>query len=306
MVNLFISNTDNRWFDFLHRRSPHQEVNFWQPSATNFRAVSSGEFFVFRLKSPRNVIGGFGVLSSAAILPIQIAWDSFREGNGVSSLDEFVGFIQDYRKDHRVGPQTLIGCRVLTQPIFLDEHQWWDLPPSWSKNIVGGKTYPTSEPEGYALWMKLDELLTAHQEAPGMSEEAARYGGPQLIKPRLGQGSFRVSVIEAYNHQCALTDGRVLPALEAAHIKPYSDGGKHARPNGILLRRDIHSVFDSGYAMIDEHYRFVVSERVKTVFNNGNEYRRLHGQRLRLPDDPADHPNREYLRWHAEKRFEAV
>jgi len=306
MVKLFISNTDTRWFDFLHRQSPHQEVNFWQPSAKNFKALSPGEFFVFRLKSPRNVIGGFGVLSSASILPVHIAWDIFREGNGVSSLDEFVGFIQKYRDDHRVGPQTQIGCRVLTQPIFLDEHHWWDLPPSWARNIVGGKTYPTSEPEGFDLWMKLDDMLAAHQVVPGMSEKAARFGGPQLIKPRLGQGSFRVSVIEAYKYQCALTDGRVLPALEAAHIKPYSDGGKHTRPNGILLRRDIHSVFDSGYAMIDEQYRFVVSERVKTVFKNGNEYRRLHGQRLRLPDNPADHPDREYLRWHAEKRFEAV
>jgi len=306
MVNLFISNTDNRWFDFLNQRAPLQEVNFWQPSATNFRAVTAGEFFVFRLKAPRNAIGGFGVLSSAILLPIQFAWDAFGEGNGVSSLGEFIRYIQEYRKDQCVTAQTVIGCRVLTQPIFLDEHLWWELPRSWSKNIVGGKTYSTSSAEGQALWMKLDHMLAANQVAPGMAEGATRYGGPQLIRPRLGQGSFRVSVIEAYNRQCALTDGRVLPALEAAHIKPYKEGGQHVRSNGILLRRDIHSVFDAGYAMIDERYRFVVSERVKTVFNNGSEYRKLHGKQLRLPKKTADHPDRTALQWHAENRFETA
>ena len=50
--------------------------------------------------------------------------------------------------------------------------------------------------------------------------------------------------------------------------------------------------------------RMVVSDTVRTVFNNGNEYRRLHGQRLRVPDDPAARPGLEALRWHQSERFE--
>ena len=76
---------------------------------------------------------------------------------------------------------------------------------------------------------------------------------------------------------------RVLPALEAAHIQSYSNGGQHEVSNGLLLRRDIHSVFDAGYLTFDEDLRVVVSDRVRTEFNNGNEYRRLHGDKLRLP-----------------------
>ena len=193
---------------------------------------------------------------------------------------------------------------MLTQPVFLDQPHWRALPASWSQNIVGGKSYSTDEPEGRLLWEQLDEILEAHQAAPGFAEASPRFGGPHLVKPRLGQGSFRVSVIEAYHRQCGLTDGRVLPALEAAHIRPYAIGGAHARSNGILLRRDIHAVFDAGYAMFDDDYRFVVSNRVKEVFDNGNEYRRLHGARLRLPDNPADHPSKAELRWHAEAKFE--
>jgi putative restriction endonuclease len=55
----------------------------------------------------------------------------------------------------------------------------------------------------------------------------------------------------------------------------------------------------------DDDLRMVVSDRVRTEFNNGNEYRRLHGSRLRVPDDPAKRPNPELLRWHQSERFVA-
>lgn len=73
-----------------------------------------------------------------------------------------------------------------------------------------------------------------------------RFAEPHLIRPRLGQGAFRLAVTDAYNRECAITGGRVLPALDAAHIQSYSSGGEHAVSNGLLLRRDIHSVFDAG------------------------------------------------------------
>jgi putative restriction endonuclease len=91
--------------------------------------------------------------------------------------------------------------------------------------------------------------------------------------------------------------------LDAAHIRPYSEGGVHTKSNGILLRKDIHCVFDAGYATIDPKHRFVVSNKVKEVFNNGEEYRRLHGKTLRLPNRVQDHPDPELLRWHNDKRF---
>jgi putative restriction endonuclease len=139
---------------------------------------------------------------------------------------------------------------------------------------------------------------------PGVAEtDERRYGEPMLVTPRLGQGAFRVAITELYGRQCALTDGKVLPALDAAHIRPYGEGGAHAKSNGILLRKDIHCVFDAGYATFDEDYRFLVSEKVREVFDNGNEYRRLHGHRLRVPADPVDRPSLEAVRWHQENRY---
>lgn len=306
MVNLFIANTDNTWFDFLASEPNLTEVNFWWPGEMAFRAIQSGELLVFRLKSPRNKIGGFGVFSGHSLLPVQTAWETFGRANGVPSFEALRGAIAAYRVNTVVGPATNIGCTILVEPIFLPPELWIELPPSWSSSIQRGKIYSTENAEGIDLWNRLQTSaqLGAVPAAPnGFAEEQARCGTPVLIPPRLGQGAFRVAVTEAYRRQCAISDGKVLPALDAAHIKPYAEGGLHTKSNGILLRKDIHCVFDAGYATIDEHYRFLVSPKVKEVFDNGDEYRRLHGKVVRLPTREADWPDRDLLRWHNENRF---
>jgi putative restriction endonuclease len=305
MVDLFIANTDNAWFDFLSAEPNIGEVNFWWPGEKGFQAVRPGELLVFRLKSPRNKIGGFGVFSNHSLLPIQLAWDSFGRANGVASFDALRSSIANYRKGAPVGPMTNIGCTILVEPVFFPSDLWFDLPSSWSLSIQRGKIYSTDEAEGLKLWNRLHDAAQASGtiESSEMAEVQARYGSPTLITPRLGQGAFRVAVTEAYGRQCALTDGKVLPALDAAHIRPYSEGGHHTKSNGILLRKDIHSVFDAGYATVNRDYEFLVSKKVKEVFNNGEEYLRLDGKALRLPKSKFDWPNPDYLEWHRLNRF---
>lgn len=306
MINLFVANTDNAWFDFLASEHGLPEVNFWWPGEMNFRALEPGEILAFRLKSPRNKIGGFGVFSSYARLPIQMAWEAFGRGNGVSSLEELRGAIARLRTNIRVVPSTDIGSTVLVQPVFFPPHLWFDLPESWASSIQRGKRYSTEDREGLSLWERLLETasLSKIANAPGIAAAPqARFGAPTLIVPRLGQGAFRVAVTEAYGRQCAITKGKVLPALDAAHIKPYGEGGDHVKSNGILLRKDIHSVFDAGYVTIKDDYTFSVSKKVKEVFNNGEEYLRLDGTAIRRPDRKADWPDVDLLRWHNKDRF---
>jgi putative restriction endonuclease len=308
MVDLFISNTDNDWFDFLTAQSNLDEVNFWKPSGTSFKALTAGELFVFRLKSPRNKIGGFGVFWDSSVLPLQIAWDTFQEKNGAASYQAMRTAIAQYRPNETIDGATNIGCRILVQPLFLTQFLWFDLPLSWSSNIQGGKRYSTETTEGRNLWEKLQDL-SAQLQAPiigGLSESGNRYGEPTTIRPRLGQGAFRIAVTEAYGRKCAITNGKVLPALDAVHIRPYGEGGAHTIPNGILMRKDIHSVFDAGYATIDPDFRFVVSDKVRTVFDNGSEYRRLHGLKIQVPTKPSFRPDVELLKWHNESVFERI
>ncbi|WP_368912063.1 HNH endonuclease [Taklimakanibacter deserti] len=195
-----------------------------------------------------------------------------------------------------------IGCRILTQPFFFEEHSWVPVPASWSRNIVSFKTYSTDTEEGLALWEAVNDRRIPH-DFPGAAEASARFGEPHLIRPRLGQGAFRVLVTDIYDRRCAVTQERTLPALEAAHIRPYGDGGAHEAQNGLLLRRDIHSLFDAGYVTVTPGHRFEVSRRIKEEFENGRHHYALHGQLVRTPDDPGRKPDPEALRWHNEYRF---
>lgn len=309
MVKLWIANTDNEWFDFLSSKPSIDEVNFWQPSGDRtFRALQRGEFLVFRLKAPRNAIGGFGIFDRASTLPISTAWEAFGDKNGAPNLSSLRTQISGYRQELLSRTDYAIVCRILLQPIFLPESEWFRLPPSWpATGAQSGKTYSTDNSESRALWQKV--MALRDWSLPDLIAESSddratpRYGEPVLIKPRLGQGAFRVAVIDAYGRQCAVSGGRVLPALEAAHIKPFGEGGEHEVANGLLLRRDIHRVFDAGYVTIDPDLRFVVSERVKTDFNNGEEYRRLHGRTLIVPKDHRLWPSAAALDWHNRNAF---
>jgi putative restriction endonuclease len=312
MVRLWMANTDLDWFDYLAAQPDIDEVNFWQPSGhANFGAIGEGELFLFKLKRPRNAIGGFGVLSQSTNMPISLAWEAFGTKNGARTLPEMRDRVFQYRADARREVDPQIGCRVVVQPVFFPEHLWIPQPESWARSIVVGKTYGTDTGEGLHLWQQIMAAAEETQFATkGVAEEQAafigpRYGEPRLIPPRLGQGAFRLAVTDAYRRECALTGGRVLPALEAAHIQAYGDGGEHKVSNGLLLRRDIHTVFDAGYLTFDENMRAVVSDRLRTEFNNGNEYRRLHGQTLHLPQNPKFHPDQKKLQWHRENRFAA-
>ncbi|MER8848582.1 HNH endonuclease [Mesorhizobium australicum] len=303
-VRIVVAVTDGDWFNQLRRQPDLVEVNFWSPSPKSFRALQPGELFLFKLHAPINMIVGGGVFASSTIMPLSLAWEAFGIANGVTSLTEMRSRILRYR---RLDPETAgpveIGCRVLTQPFFLSESQWFSPPASWSPNIVSLRGYDTAEPEGKALWEQIQAAMAPSRGTHSFAEEQARYGEPTLILPRLGQGAFRLVVTDLYGRRCAITKERTLPALEAAHIRPYADGGEHSPSNGILMRRDIHSLFDQGYVTVTPDHRFEVSRRIREEFENGRHYYELHGSAITLPTIQNAKPEAEALRWHNESRY---
>lgn len=302
-LNVVVAVTDYDWFRVLTQLPSPQEVNFWAPTATSFKALREGELFLFKLKAPRNSIVGGGIFSYATDMPVSLAWTAFGPANGATSLPEMRARIAKLRAD---GPEDRsdfrIGCRMLAQPFFLPESNWLPTPASFSPNTVTFKTYSTDEPDGLRLW----EWANGHLSMPGLigfAEEPARYGNPVLVKPRLGQGTFRALVTDVYSRACAVTGERTLPALDAAHIRPYADGGEHRASNGLLLRRDLHSLFDAGYVTVTPSLHFEVSSRIREEFENGRHYYDLHGCRIRAPEAEALRPNAAALAWHNINRF---
>ena len=302
-IKLVIALTDGDWFEVLRHETDLREVNFWAPSARNFRALQPGELFLFKLRSPKDFIVGGGIFAHANTLPCSLAWEAFKEANGARSPQEMRTRIARLRRADPVDRTDFkIGCRILTQPFFFDEPDWIPVPASWSPTIVSFKTYNTDEPDGMALWEAINDRLSGFQFV-GVAEQQARFGEPYRIRPRLGQGAFRILVTDIYQRRCAVTRERTLPALEAAHIRPYADGGPHETRNGMLLRRDIHSLFDAGYVTVTPNLHFEVSQRIKEEFENGRDYYALHGRKICVPREAAQMPDPLVLNWHNENCF---
>jgi len=111
---------------------------------------------------------------------------------------------------------------------------------------------------------------------------------------RQGQARFRLDLLDAYSSRCAATEYDVSEGLEAAHIRPYRGAHTNETRNGILLRADIHNLFDYGIVGVDpEAMKVVLNQRARN-----SKYAPLHDQVLRLPDDPRRQPDRELLLRH--------
>ena len=112
-------------------------------------------------------------------------------------------------------------------------------------------------------------------------------------------------VLSAYHGHCAITGTKIRPVLQAAHIRPVANGGENRLDNGLLLRSDVHTMFDRGYIGVDPSHRLVVSQRLRADFGNGEQFYAKAGQVIALPDRKTDRPHREFLEWHLDTIFKA-
>ena len=306
MIKAYVGVTDRKWFDLLRSQPGIDEVNFWQPSGgRNFRAIRPGELFLFKLHRPDDFIVGGGIFAHFSLLPISLAWEAFQVGNGALDLFEMRTRVEKYR---RVPPSAhddyTIGCILLEQPFFLPREQWIPIPQDWSPNIVQGKTYDLTVEPGRTIWTKLQTRQESTMSSVVRETEVA-LGEPVLVQPRLGQGAFRILITDGYERRCAFTGERTLPALDAAHIRPFSEIKQHRLDNGLLLRKDLHALFDRGYVTVTPKLHIEVSKRIKEEFENGREYYRLHGQEMRPPAARHMHPSSNSLAWHNENIFKS-
>ena len=286
--------TDRDWFEYFRQRPYLTEMNFWRPGSPNTR-VDPGTLWIFLVKP--NIVAGCAFVEVSSSLPLSVAWDAFQTANGFDSKEEFFARIRQLRRGVTTGDSE-IGCVGLTSPVFFDSP--FDFSPfqgTWTNKSQPTKRFSTSTPEGLGLWREIQSRLGAAALSP-FADEKREALVQRLRNVRIGQGGFRTLVIEAYDRRCAVTGERSLPALEAAHIKPFSLVQNHATPNGLLLRADIHKLFDAGYVSVDPSLRFHVSKALRDEYSNGRIYYDLDGREIRTPVAVSDRPAHEYLEWH--------
>jgi len=306
-VNTYVAATDPTWFDFLAHRPDIDEVNFWLPHpwGGRFKVLSPGEPLLFKLKRPYNDIAGGGYFAHYWEVPLSLAWDAFGEKNGAASLEEFRANIARLRHEpNRPATDPLIGCILLVEPFFWSRDLWLHDPPGFHRNTERGKTYDVREEDGKTIWDEVAVRLPVDRarEAEPLLEVPGGYFA-SLSMRRWGQGTFRALVTDTYRRRCAITHEKALPALEAAHIRRFRDVERHAVPNGILLRSDVHRLFDAGYITITPEYRVEASHHMKDDFDDGDNYLKLNGREIWVPDLLAARPDPEALRWHNENRY---
>jgi putative restriction endonuclease len=310
-MKYWIGVTDNGWYEYLSRAGV-DEVNFWQPRGkVAFSGLVPGSPYLFKLKRPYNHIAGGGYFVKSTSLPLSIAWEAFGQKNGAQSRQLFESMIRKFINDPNVRDPE-IGCTVLSSPFFWPRDLWIPDPAGFAGNIVRGRYYETSVPDEAKLWDQVQERLDGQAEwrkrhlvSENIPESTVRYGNPVLVKPRLGQGAFRVIVTDAYRRRCALTGESTLPVLEAAHILPFAEGGPHDISNGIFLRSDFHKLFDLGMITVTPTHHVEVSPKIRETWFNGKAYYRLHGLPLtNLPESVAERPSPEFLRWHNDNIFQ--
>lgn len=129
------------------------------------------------------------------------------------------------------------------------------------------------------------------------SEHDARIWALGLMVQRRGQPEFRTSLLAAYAGRCAVTGCSAVDVLEAAHIIPYRGAHTNRIDNGLLLRADIHTLYDLGRIWVDPDSMTIQMDAELL----GSEYATFHGQPLRLPQHATHHPNRQHLALHMQQ-----
>ena len=114
----------------------------------------------------------------------------------------------------------------------------------------------------------------------------------RTVAQRRGQRAFRHSLLRAYEGKCAITECSVPDVLEAAHIYPYRGPKTNDVTNGLLLRADIHTLFDCGLITIHpDNLTVLVKEQLRD-----SEYGAYNNRSLRVPQSRAQQPSASALR----------
>jgi putative restriction endonuclease len=307
-VKAYVGVTDGDWYRYLASREV-DEVNFWRPSGgRGFHVLAVGEPFFFKSHAPDNRIVGGGFYSGFATLRLSEAWNIFREANGAASFEQMRHRISRYRAEPiAAGEDPSIGCLFVRDVRFFVADPA-DPPPDFAPNIVQGKGYDLSDSYVEAYFRDLlRRVVGLASDNLDLREPwhltGDTYGDPRLAPRRLGQKSFQAVLMETYHGRCAITGAKIRPVLQAAHIVPLPKGGQHRTDNGLLLRSDVHTLYDRWYLGVDLKHRLLVSPRLRTEFGNGEQFYEMAGEQIALPAHRVDRPHKEFLEWHLDTVF---
>lgn len=201
----------------------------------------------------------------------------------------------------------------LADNIWLREAMRQGLPLVWFIGIgyLPGTHTQVFRPE-FPVWLVGEEpdqhqfvvaVDAAQRAVPSGADntvvEFARSYNERIVRQRHHQPLFRAAVIHAYQRRCAVCRLPFAELLDAAHIRPDSNGGSATVPNGLALCKIHHGAFDANIIGISPDYVVHVRESVLATFDGPtlqHAIKEMNGECLRqLPDAKAERPDRDLL-----------
>lgn len=281
-----IAVTDRDWYEYQKRNGFINRINFWTPKVWKV-AITPGTNVVFKLKKTNNMfgdeIGGYGRFVEYKTQSLDQSWKEFGRRNGCDTKEEYVAKLTKGKGN----AFTVCGCMVLDDVVFFDEFKRLsDYGLSFALNIVTYKNEYSTFPDFG------QQKVVSSQSSFSLVIPTKKGKKMQSITERVGQGQFHSDVSTAYNHRCCITGESTPELLQAAHIQDYINKESNHIQNGLLLRIDIHKLFDSGLLYIDQNYHVHVSSLVTSP-----EYRYLDNHLISLPNNPSEYPSKAALQF---------
>lgn len=302
-----IYNTDPDWIAAIREYNIKNGANFWRKDQRSL-ALQPGSYFYFKLRGSRAIVGR-GQFREQQTMDIPSAWRLFGHGNGVASEEELRTRASSVLNLTLDAP---INCLVFDNIQLLPPQRYFDISLARFPNgIMGPKFYEEGELEDVAAAFETHAGPYRHRELaeaetilrnqglfdPATIETARQYQ-LRAICQRMGQSAFRLTLLGAYLGRCSVSDCDAVEALEAAHIIPYKGAATNTIQNGLLLRSDLHTLFDLGSWTLSDDYRVILSPRlINTV------YAQFDTQPLRLPNQTNLFPSVEAIRHHRQNTF---
>ena len=152
------------------------------------------------------------------------------------------------------------------------------------------------EPDEQARIEDQAASVAFEQLPPIDTERDARTWAMRAVAQRRGQPVFRAKLMEAYGRRCAISDCNAVQVLEAAHIKPWKGPQTNRVDNGLLLRSDLHTLFDCCLLWINADFKVAIAPVLLDT-----PYAQYSGKPIRLPAAATHQPNAMYLAEHAKR-----
>ncbi len=195
-----------------------------------------------------------------------------------------------YDKLYKVGYRKSARFELYSPEI----HGVWEIyPDPNSGNRNGMSIRRVTDPTVIGLEKAIGEVELNNPFNPQNIQDARDKVLAEIVRRR-GQSTFRKALLQAYSNTCAITGSKLVPILEAAHVHPYQGLHTNVVSNGLLLRADIHTLFDLNLIAIDSStMTILISPDL-----DATEYAELKGKKVYAPKLRVERLSTDALDWH--------